>query len=200
MDAHTRLERTSLVVPADRGELRLEGAHLTIRKQRAAQAEPTTITIPTEAIRGATLERPARGQPGWLHVAVVGGTPVPATDLGSTLDPYTLPVTSRNVAAARRLVRLVTQHVQERGLPTEPTAETGRVSSSVTVTTAPRAAPAPPPSSTPPPPIPPPGAEPAPSDPAALTRTLRELAALNEAGALSDEEFRRAKARVLDAR
>jgi hypothetical protein len=223
-DEPTRLERTSLVVPADRCELRLQDGRITIVKERAAQDEPTGVTFAAGEVRGATLERPTRGQPGWLHLAVVGGTPAPTTDLGSALDPYTLPVTSRNVAAAKRVVRLVTQHVQERGLPTEPQPGTGRVSSSVTVTAAPGATSTTP--TTPAPPVPPPSpsspsSPPSPEAPAidrgevpdaldeptppaedrpevgGLARTLRELADLHRTGVLTDEEFQRAKDRVL---
>jgi hypothetical protein len=217
MDDATRLERTSLVVPADRCELRLEGAQLTLTKERAAQDAPTTVSVPVSEVRGATLERPSRGQPGWLHIAVVGGTPAPTNDLGSTLDPYTMPVTSRNVAAARRVVRLVTQHVQQRGLPPEQEPESGRISSSVTVTdgpgpTAPTVAPPTPPASPPPPPssvaagaaataeIPEASdVTSAAEDPSSLARTLRDLADLHASGALSDEEFEQAKAKVLEA-
>jgi hypothetical protein len=222
MDDATRLERTSLVVPADRCELRLEDARLTITKERPAQDGPTTVDVPISEVRGATLERPSRGQPGWLHIAVVGGTPAPTNDLGSTLDPYTMPITSRNVAAARRVVRLITQHVQQRGLPPEQEPDRGRISSSVTVTEGPAAtsptgaAPTPAPTPVPPPTAPaaragspslPPvaapktsDAEPAVEDPSALARTLRELADLHASGALSDEEFEQAKAKVLEAR
>jgi hypothetical protein len=218
MDDATRLERTSLVVPADRCELRLEGARLAITKERPAQDGPTTVDVPVSEVRGATLERPSRGQPGWLHIAVVGGTPAPTNDLGSTLDPYTMPITSRNVAAARRVVRLVTQHVQQRGLPPEQEPDRGRISSSVTVTEGPAAtsptgaaqAPVPPPTApavragspaTPPAATPSMSdAEPTAEDPSSLARTLRELADLHASGALSDEEFEQAKAKVLEAR
>jgi hypothetical protein len=218
MDDATRLERTSLVVPADRCELRLEGARLAITKERPAQDGPTTVDVPVSEVRGATLERPSRGQPGWLHIAVVGGTPAPTNDLGSTLDPYTMPITSRNVAAARRVVRLVTQHVQQRGLPPEQEPDRGRISSSVTVTEGPAAtsptgaaqAPVPPPTApavragspaTPPAATPSMSdAEPTAEDPSSLARTLRALADLHASGALSDEEFEQAKAKVLEAR
>jgi hypothetical protein len=212
MDHATRLERTSLVVAADRCELRLEGAQLTLTKERAAQDAPTTVSVPVSEVRGATLERPSRGQPGWLHIAVVGGTPAPTNDLGSTLDPYTMPVTSRNVAAARRVVRLVTQHVQQRGLPPEQEPESGRISSSVTVTDGP--GPTAPTGATPTPPAPPssvaaaagataetPEASDVTSaakDPSSLARTLRDLADLHASGALSDEEFEQAKAKVIE--
>jgi hypothetical protein len=226
MDDATRLERTSLVVPADRCELRLDGARLAITKERPAQDVPTTVDVPVSEVRGATLERPSRGQPGWLHIAVVGGTPAPTNDLGSTLDPYTMPITSRNVAAARRVVRLITQHVRQRGLPPEQEPDRGRISSSVTVTGGPAAtrptgaAPAPVPATVPPP-VPPPGAPaaragstatppaaasktsdvgPTADDPPSLARALRELADLHASGALSDEEFEQAKAKVLEAR
>lgn len=177
----TRLERTSLVVPGERSELRLEDARISIDKDLGAQHAPTSVAFPVAEVRGTTLQRPSRGEPGWLHVAVVGGSPAPATPLGATLDPYTLPITSRNVAAARRLGRLVTQHVQQRGLPPERTAGTGRISSSVTVSA---------------PPSPVPSEDEAASD-GTLIGALRELAELHAAGALSDDEFQRAKAKVL---
>jgi hypothetical protein len=239
-DTTTRLERTSHVVPGERCELRLDEGRITITKEAVGQ-EPTTVSFPVAEVRGATLERPSRAQPGWLHVAVVGGSPAPTSDLGAALDPYTLPITNRNVAAARRVVRLVTQHVQERGLPPELPSDGIRSSTSVIVTSTRM------PSSTPPPSIPPPGApraEPgggrsgadegataggsdvpddAPSAAAerrvdgdvhgpvdrstaatghggaepSLAAALRDLADLHEAGALTGEEFERAKAKVL---
>jgi hypothetical protein len=215
-DATTRLERTSHVVPGERCELRIHDGELCITKETVGQ-EPTAVRIPAAQVRGATLERPSRSEPGWLHLAVVGGSPAPTSDLGAALDPYTLPVTTRTVAAARRVVRLVTQHVQERGLPPEPSAGGGRTSTSVIVTSPVRAA-----AATPPPPIPPPGATPpdagppdattletgppdatpraTDTEPGSLVTTLRELADLHAAGALTDEEFELAKAQVLDGR
>jgi hypothetical protein len=234
MNDQTRLERTSLVVPSERCELRLEDAGITITKQPAAQQEPIGVAFPVSQVRGATLERPSRGRPGWLHVSVIGGTPAPTADLAAALDPYTLPVTSRNVAVARRLVRLVTEHVRQRGLPPEPSPASPRRSTSVTVTSPPSpaadtaaatAAPAAPTGSAPAEPAPTEGApaEPAPAEPAPahppahppapaaetspppagqgtggdLVGTLRELADLHASGALSDDEFERAKAKVL---
>jgi hypothetical protein len=206
----TRLERVSHVVPGERCELRIHDGELSITKETVGQ-EPTAVRIPAAQVRGATLERPSRNQPGWLHLAVIGGSPAPTGDLGAALDPYTLPVTTRTLAAAKRVVRLVTQHVQERGLPPEPSSGGGRTSTSVIVTS-PTEARTP---TTPPPPVPPPGAVPAEPDPGAsadgdadaaaagqgsLVATLRELADLHAAGALTDEEFERAKAQVLDGR
>jgi hypothetical protein len=231
MDDTTRLERTTLTVAAEQCQLVLEDGHITIVKERAAQ-DATTVAFPVREVRGATLERPSRSQPGWLHVGAVGGTPAPTGDLGAALDPYTIPVTSRNVAVARRLVRLVTDHVQQRGLPPEHTPLDGRVSASVTVTRGPAAVSGPLPS-TPPPPIPPPRSPspPSPSPPAStsaetsaptvdapsgldepevvaedpsdeevedrLVATLRDLADLHRSGALTDDEFQLAKAKVL---
>jgi hypothetical protein len=196
-DTTTRLERTSHVVPGERCELRIHDGELCITKETAGQ-EPTAVRIPAAQVRGATLERPSRSQPGWLHLAVIGGSPAPTSDLGAALDPYTLPVTTRTVAAAKRVVRLVTQHVQERGLPPEPSSGGGRTSTSVIVTS-----PAATRTTTPPPPVAPPGAAPAgapDAEPGSLVTTLRELADLHAAGALTDEEFERAKAQVLDGR
>jgi hypothetical protein len=230
-DTTTRLERASHVVLGERCELRIQDGELRITKETVGQ-EPTAVRIPAAHVRGATLERPSRGQPGWLHLAVIGGSPAPTSDLGAALDPYTLPVTTRTVAAAKRVVRLVTQHVQERGLPPEPSTGGGRTSTSVIVT-APAGVDAR--TATPPPPVPPPGAaaEGADTDRPAeattrasadagtgtatdadtdltadaadagsgtLVTTLRELADLHAAGALTDEEFERAKAQVLDGR
>jgi hypothetical protein len=205
MDDQTRLERTSLVVPSDRCELRLEGAGITITKERAAQQEPTGVAFPVAQVRGATLERPSRGRPGWLHVSVIGGTPAPTADLAAALDPYTLPVTSRNVAVARRLVRLVAEHVRQRGLPPEPTPASARRSTSVTVTSPSASATAPAgPTPAGPTPAHPPAPTAAPTPPPTgqgtggdLVGTLRQLADLHASGALSDDEFERAKAKVL---
>jgi hypothetical protein len=214
-DTTTRLERTSHVVPGERCELRIDEGYIAITKQTVGQ-EPTAVRVPVAQVRGATLERPSRSQPGWLHLAVIGGSPAPTSDLGAALDPYTLPITTRTVAAAKRVVRLVTQHVQQRGLPPEPASGGGRSSTSVIVTSPvgvdPRTV-------TPPPPVPPPGATAADAGPDAaadagpdaaadagdagpgsLVTTLRELADLHAAGALTDEEFERAKAQVLGDR
>jgi hypothetical protein len=221
-DTTTRLERTSHVVPGERCELRIGEGCLSITKETVGQ-EPTAVRVPVAQVRGATLERPSRGQPGWLHLAVIGGSPAPTSDLGAALDPYTMPVTTRTVAAAKRVVRLVTQHVQERGLPPEPASGGGRTSTSVIVTSPARADAR---TTTPPPPVPPPGAAAAEADrdaaapdpgtsaevdpgataeagdarPGSLVTTLRELADLHAAGALTDEEFERAKAQVLEGR
>ncbi|HSK22786.1 MAG TPA: hypothetical protein VK906_06405, partial [Egicoccus sp.] len=37
--------------------------------------------------------------------------------LAAANDPYTVPVTARNLGAARRFCRLVADHVRDRGLP-----------------------------------------------------------------------------------
>jgi hypothetical protein len=213
-DTTTRLERTSHVVPGERCELRIDAGCISITKETVGQ-EPTAVRVPVAQVRGATLERPSRSQPGWLHLAVIGGSPAPTSDLGAALDPYTLPITTRTVAAAKRVVRLVTQHVQQRGLPPEPASGGGRSSTSVIVTS-PAGVDAR--TATPPPPVPPPGATAADAGPGAtadagpgaadagndgsgsLVTTLRELADLHAAGALTDEEFERAKAQVLGGR
>jgi hypothetical protein len=122
----TRLERTSHVVPGDRSELRLEDGHLTLTKEAGTQARPTSVTVPVDQVRSVTLQRPSRGRPGWLHLAVVNGSPTPPSELAATGDPYTLPLTTRHLHAARRLERMIDDHVRRRGLPhVESGAEAG---------------------------------------------------------------------------
>ena len=47
-----------------------------------------------DQVRSATLRRPGNGAPGWLHVAVIDGSPAPPSELAAAGDPYTLPLTS----------------------------------------------------------------------------------------------------------
>lgn len=115
----TRLERTAMVVHGDRCELRLGDGRITITKQATAQQRPVSVTVPVDQVRGATVDRPTRGQRGWLHLAVVGGSVPPASELAASTDPYAMPLSGREAATARRLVRLVADHVRRRGLPPE---------------------------------------------------------------------------------
>lgn len=117
MAGTTRLERASHVVPGDRSELRLEDGHITLTKEAGTQARPTSVTVPVDQVRSVTLHRPSRGQPGWLHLAVVNGSPTPPSELAASGDPYTLPLTTRHLHAARRLERMIVDHVHRRGLP-----------------------------------------------------------------------------------
>ncbi len=210
MGETTRLERTSHVVPGERCELRLEDGHITLTKEAGTRARPTSVTVPVDRVRSVTLNRPSPGRPGWLHLAVVDGSPTPPSELAAIGDPYTLPLTTRHVHAARRLERMIDDHVRRRGLPhVDSGAGTG---SGVTVN------PGRPPAT--PTPIDRAGDAPGEDrvssgdstgpghdrDPAGdadasggeLAGALRELADLHTAGALSDEEFEQAKRRVLE--
>jgi hypothetical protein len=231
MREQTRLERTRHVVRGERSELRLEDGAITLVKEATTQTRPTSITVAIDRVRGTTLERPTARQRGWLHLAVVDGTPTPPSELAAASDPYTLPLSSRQVPAARRLIRMITDHVQRRGLPHQDERTPARPSTGVIVTSA-----APPPEPTrvdgaprrvagesepTAPSLEPtapnleptapntepsapateealPGAAP-PGDGHQLIGQLRELADLHRQGALSDDEFERAKQRVLDA-
>lgn len=205
MTRQTPLESRVLVVPGVRSELRLEGGQVVIHKEATTQAEPTEVSFEVARVRAVTIESPPRGGVGWLHVAVVGGSPPPPGGLAATGDPYTLPLAARGVSAARKLVKLVERHVQERGLPSDPVVPGARSTGLLVGSTgspSPKAplaserpetveAPAPSPSS--------PSSSP-PSDPDVsedLVARLRELADLHAAGALTDEEFTRAKARII---
>jgi hypothetical protein len=209
----TRLERTTHAVAGDRAELQLQDGMITITKAATAQARPTEVSVPIDRVRSVEVRKPSRAASGWLHVAVVDGSPAPVTELAAMSDPYTIPIVGRQVTAARRLERLVADHVQRRGLPAEETGPTPRlVPSGVVLTDAPTtsstsvtASEAPP---TPPPPPPPPSAATPPTHGTGdaidaseedLTAKLRELADLHRSGALTDEEFRRAKQAVLEA-
>lgn len=181
MAEQTALERQAVVVPGDRSELRLEAGRVVVHKDATTQAEPTEVGFEVAEVRGATLTPPSRGQMGWLHVAVVGGSPPPPTGLAAMGDPYTLPLTSRGLGAARRLVRMVERHVQVRGMPSEApgTGSSSGVVVNPDVASAPTSGPA------------------AAREPEHLVARLKELADLHEAGALTDAEFERAKGRVL---
>jgi hypothetical protein len=217
----TALEGARLTIRGERGELNADGGRITISKQALTQDAPTTVEFGVDEVRGAQVQTPSRGSRGWLHVGVVGGSPPPPGDLAAAADPFTLPLTSRSVGAARRFARLVDRHVQGRGMPPEVTATEGRLSSSVAVSPGPAGArprealDPPPAASYPPPPPPPPvagsGRTETPSgggsgadatsgdqvDPTDLVEELRTLADLHQRGALSDAEFELAKARVL---
>ena len=201
MAGETALERQALVVQGERAELRLEDGHLTVHKDATTQERPTEVTVAVDRVRGAELEAPPRGGQGWLHLSVVGGSPPPPTGLAAAGDPYTLPVGSRGAGAARKLVRMVERHVQERGLPSDvaaPGASSGVVLNPAGAPSPkePYAAPAPTATAT------------GRADRAAdgeggqgpgsdLVARLRELADLHAGGALTDDEFQRAKARLL---
>jgi hypothetical protein len=213
----TRLERTTHAVAGDRAELRLQDGVITIVKSATAQVRPTEVTVPIDRVRSVEVRKPSRTSSGWLHVAVVDGSPAPVTELAAMSDPYTIPIVGRQVTAARRLERLVADHVQRRGLPPEDAGSSpGPGPSGVVLTDAPTTASTSPTpersgAATSPadgggragatvtgaqPPPPPPGPPTAEDD---LTTKLQELAELHRSGALTDEEFRRAKQSVLDA-
>jgi hypothetical protein len=212
----TRLERTTHAVAGDRAELQLEDGVITIVKSATAQARPTEVTVPIDRVRSVEVRKPSRTSSGWLHVAVVDGSPAPVTELAAMSDPYTIPIVGRQVTAARRLERLVADHVQRRGLPPEDAASSpGAGPSGVVLTDAPTTASTSAPTertgagatspggderpgattASPPPPPPPPD-PPTPDED--LTTKLRKLAELHRSGALTDEEFRLAKQAVLD--
>lgn len=212
MAGETALETQALVVHGDRSELRLEAGRITLHKDATTQAHPTEVTFGVDQVRGATLEAPPRGGLGWLHLSVVGGSPPPPSGLAATGDPYTLPVTSRSAGQARKLVKMVERHVQTRGLPHD----TPTVGRSTGVVLNPGGAPSPKtpyrdPADDGAPSEKRPSRDPAadgavPPEPplaeAAVDRTdlvgeLRQLADLHAAGALSDDEFQRAKDRLL---
>ncbi|GGI09329.1 hypothetical protein [Egicoccus halophilus] len=159
MVSPTRLERATHTVSADRAELRVEAGMVCISKQGVTRHEPEEIRLPLDRIRGADLEKPSRGRPGYLHVAAVGGTPRPNSTLAASADPYTVPITARNLGSARRFVRLVAEHVRARGLPSEPGPPVGRSTSVHVSTPSTSAAPAATRTVTPAPPVPPPGAD-----------------------------------------
>ncbi len=191
----TALERTQLVVQGDRSELRVADGRITISKQAPTRDAPTSVEFGVEQVRGTQLRAPARGAPGWLHVGVVGGSPAPPGELAAAGDPYTLPVTARSIGSARRFVRLVDRHVQERGMPRDEGPNEGRLSSGVAITTAPPTSETA--SDVREPASHPPEVSTSPADASDLVAELRALAELHTSGALSDEEFGRAKARLL---
>jgi hypothetical protein len=136
----TALEGARLVIRGERGELSADGGRIAISKQALTSEAPTTVEFGVDEVRGAQLQSPSRGSRGWLHVGVVGGSPPPPGDLAAAADPFTLPLTSRSLGAAKRFVRLVDRHVQGRGMPTEVPPSEGRLSSSVTVSREPTGA------------------------------------------------------------
>lgn len=177
----TRLERVTMAVKGDRAELRLEAGRITITKQSVTTGRPSSVTATADQIRGATVERPSRGQRGWFHLAVVGGSVLPPTELAASADPYTFPITGRDVSAAKRVARLVTDHVRRRGLPAESPAAQLETSSGVTIASGPAPTP-----------------RVAARDPAAVDTYLSELDDLHRAGVLTDDEYERARIRVAD--
>ncbi len=114
-DRPTELERGVLTVRGRGGQLVVRDGALTIAT--TSLTTPSEVTIPVGDVRGATLEAPSGRAPGWLHVSAVGGSPPPPGQLAAVGDPYTVPLGSRHVRAARRFVRAVEQHVHRRGLP-----------------------------------------------------------------------------------
>lgn len=216
----TRLERASHTVRGDRSELHLDDGSVTISKESATQAGPTEVTFDVDQVRSATLRRPSNGAPGWLHIAVIDGSPAPPSELAAAGDPYTLPLTPRGLADARKMSRMISDHVQRRGLPSVGTSQGTSSSSSVIVTSQPaepreqppvaqdRASrgvpepalrvPEPAPGVPDRSPDPEPSAQaPAGEDHSELPDQLRQLADLHRAGALTDQEFDRAKQRLL---
>ncbi|HSK22707.1 MAG TPA: hypothetical protein VK906_06010, partial [Egicoccus sp.] len=81
MSGSTRFERASHAIRTDHAELHLARGEVVITKQVMTEDVPRLVRIPAERIRGAELQKPARGQPGWLHVAAVDGSPRPPTAL-----------------------------------------------------------------------------------------------------------------------
>jgi hypothetical protein len=199
----TRLEHARLVIRGVRSELRVEDGHVTITKEVPTRAEPSTVTVPVDTIRAASVKAPSRGNRGWLHLAVLGGSPPPPTELAAANDPYTLPISSRSSGPAKRLVRLVERHVRKRGMPSEQGPNEGRYSSSVSITrsgssvrsaSAATDRPAGPDAGQPNHPPAPSRQRPRAED---MDVYMRELDDLHAAGALTDEEVERAKARLL---
>jgi hypothetical protein len=201
MSDATRLERTTHAVTGVRAELQLVEGEVRIEKEAAGDGGPTSVTVPIDRVRGVDLRKPSRSSSGWLHLAVVDGSPAPSTELAAMSDPYTIPLTARHLSAARRFERMVEDHVQRRGLPPETPAARPASSSGVVLTDAPTTSETTPEEPPPPASTAPPAAAAGADDPApegALATQLRELAALHAAGSLTDEEFRLAKERVLE--
>lgn len=205
MPEGTTLERTRLVIEGVRSELVLEGGRITITKEAPTQAAPSTVDVGVERVRGTTLNAPSRGQRGWLHVAVAGGSPAPPGELAAAGDPYTLPISSRSTSAARRFARLVDKHVAERGMPPDPRVGGRRYSSGVSLVDPPDDVADPTDEADPGGEDIPPAPDDAPADPGPVdaadgsrfVNELRQLADLHASGALTDEEFERAKERLL---
>lgn len=190
MSDQTALESQDLVVTGDRAELRLEHGRIVMHKQASTQARPTEVAFGVDQVRGASLETP-RGT-GWLHVSVVGGSPPPPSGLAAMGDPYTLPLAGRATSTARRLVKMIERHVQQRGMPSEMARATA---SSGVIVRANGDRPV-----TPPPDVGVSSGDHGRKDANApdLVARLGELADLHESGALTDAEFEQAKARVLE--
>lgn len=119
MSTATRLERATHHLRADRADLEVRSGTVVITKQAVTADRPKVVEVGLSQVRGVDLRKPGPGRQGWLHVAAVGGTPHPSSELAAASDPYTVPVTRRNLGAARRLARAIATHVQARGLPPE---------------------------------------------------------------------------------
>lgn len=207
----TGLERVDLVVRGERSELHVRDGAFTLRKQAATQQSPTEITFGVDQVRAVTLKAAHRGERGWLHIAVVGGSPPPPSELAATSDPYTLPLGMRGSGAAKKLAKLVDRHVQTRGKPAD-TPQQGRMPS-VSLTPAGQSSTSRPSrdQERPPAEFPATTNERGDVDETAnghgtvarrtaaeeLVEQLRELADLHDTGALTDAEFAQAKARIL---
>jgi hypothetical protein len=210
----TALESRHLVVPGDRAELELGDGRLVLRSRSGGTAEVAERVVAVDQVRGATLRPPSRGEPGWLHVSVIGGTPAPSGGLSVAMDPYTIPLASRGgVAAARRLVKMVERHLQERGKPRDTVASDLARSTGVLVRSNGAASA---PAASVPEQAPAADAEvlvadderavvegehapvgDGPAAPDELVERLKELAALRDSGVLTEAEFKRAKKRVI---
>lgn len=201
-----------------RAELTLEGGRFTIEREGGPASAASSRTFTIEQVRGATVEVPSLTGRGWLHIAVVSGTPAPPGEMAAMSDPYALPITKRSAGACQKLAKMVVKHLQVRGVPKDtvndevripggrilhgplpdgvtPTPKATRTPDRPATTDAPAAAPAPHPD-----PAATPAPAPTPTPPAGgaeLVGQLKELAELHQAGALSDEEFASAKARLL---
>lgn len=202
MVTDTALETVRLTIRADGARLQVADGRITLEKRTPTGDAPSTVSFDVAEVRGTELQAPTRRGRGWLHLAVVGGTPPPPGALAAAADPYTLPLSSRSVAVARRVARLVARHLRTRGLPPDR-AEAG-TGSGVSLTHASRPTTAP---AVAPPPRSAETAARSASEAASRTRTedagsalvaeLRALADLHDRGALSEEEFEIAKARLL---
>lgn len=202
-ERQTALERAALTVRGVRGQLQVADGKVRIERDGDAATPGTAVEVPLTEIRGTTLSAPGVSSRGWIHLAVVGGTPTPTGDMAAMSDPYVLPLTVRGLAGARKLVKLVERHLQQRGLPPDqPRATQRRPSSSVI----PRPSPAPTQTaSTPTATVEPETTIVLPDVPerkgtagrAEFVEELRTLAELHAAGALTDDEFSRAKRKLL---
>lgn len=137
-DRPTLLERGGLRVPGRHGELVVADGEIVISDRGANASSTGEVRAPVSQVRGATVVPARPGRPGWLHVAVVDGSPAPPGQMAAVGDPYTLILGLRNVGAARRFARAVDAHVHRRGLPSATLTLVG--STGVSVTDAPRPA------------------------------------------------------------